>query len=154
MRLLHSPVRVFVVAAVLAGTPYAVQAESLIGHWAFEEGSGNVALDASGNGLNGIIVNATYTAGKRGSYALDFNGSNTYVQVGNNAKLVPATLAISLWFKARGSQVPTADILDKGHGSGSNPYYAGYVLQWSEASPSQLDAVYGNGSNCTLMRCG
>ena len=53
----------------------------LIGHWGFEEGNGTVALDSSENALNGVITNAVYTTGKIGDYALDFNGSNAFVEI-------------------------------------------------------------------------
>ena len=116
----------------------------LIGHWGFEEGAGGTALDSSPNALNGAITNATYTAGKVGNYALDFNGSNAYVEVPNNALLVPNTIGISMWFKARESQVTNADLLDKGHGSGSAPYHAGYVFQYA-GSTSEIGVIYGTG---------
>ena len=120
------------VGALLAapGVGSAAPAAPLIGHWGFEEGGGGTALDSSGNGLNGAIANATYTAGKVGDYALDFNGSNAYVEIPNNVLLVPNTIGISMWFKARESQQTNADLLDKGHGSGSTPYHAGYVFQY------------------------
>ncbi|MEQ9410814.1 MAG: hypothetical protein RIK87_24090 [Fuerstiella sp.] len=107
------------------------EAAALIAHWDFEEGNGNTALNSSSNaGLNGVISGAAYTTDSaRGNYALDFNGTNSFVQVANNALLVPQTIAISLWFKGRPSQVASADLIDKGHGSGSSPYYAGYVFQ-------------------------
>jgi hypothetical protein len=36
-------------------------ASGLVGEWLFDEGSGSIALDASGNGNNGTITGATYT---------------------------------------------------------------------------------------------
>ncbi len=119
---------------------------TLVGYWDFEEGSGTTAKDRTGNGLNGTISNAAYTAGRVGSYALNFNGSNSFVEVLNSALLVPSTISISLWFKASSSQVTHADLLDKGHGSGSTPYYGGYVFQY-DGDGSSISTIYGNGSN-------
>ena len=124
-----------------------LHAATLIGHWDFEEGSGSNAFDASNNHLDGSIVNASYVAGRVGNYALDFNGSNSYVVIANNALLTPATITISLWYKSRSSQQDHADILDKGHGWNTSPYYAGYAIQHSTAAYTDLGAFYGNGSS-------
>ena len=118
----------------------------LIGHWDFEEGSGAQALDSSGNALHGSISNASYTTGRVGNYALNFNGSNSFVEIAHQNKLSPATIGISLWFKGRASQVTHADILDKGHGWNSSPYYSGYVFQYSGDS-SALGFGYGDTTN-------
>jgi hypothetical protein len=59
----------------------------LVGYWNFDEGSGTVAADSSGNGNNGTITGATWTAGKVGSGALSFNGTNNYVNAGSNSSL-------------------------------------------------------------------
>jgi len=50
------------------------EGSNLAGHWSFDEGSGDVAADSSGNGYDGTIVNATWETGQQGS-ALGFNGS-------------------------------------------------------------------------------
>ncbi|MCH7558844.1 MAG: discoidin domain-containing protein [Planctomycetes bacterium] len=47
---------------------------SLVGWWRFDEGSGTIVKDSSGNGNDGTITNATWETGKHGS-ALGFNGS-------------------------------------------------------------------------------
>ncbi len=61
-------------------TPVDPGAENLVGAWNFDEGSGTVANDSSGNGLNGTIVDATWDTGKQGS-ALLFNGVSSYVNI-------------------------------------------------------------------------
>ena len=48
----------------------------------FDEGSGNVAYDYSGNGNNGYIYGAGWVDGKVGK-ALDFDGVDDYVNVSN-----------------------------------------------------------------------
>ncbi|MBI5441218.1 MAG: LamG domain-containing protein [Deltaproteobacteria bacterium] len=116
----------------------------LIGHWDFEEGSGTTALDASGNLLHGSISNAGYSAGKVGNYALDFNGTDSYVEVPYNPRLNPDSVAISCWFKFR-QQGGMADLLDKGHGTGTSPYFGGYALQADDAGTC-VGGLYGNGA--------
>jgi hypothetical protein len=54
--------------------------EGLILYLSFDEGSGNVAKDLSGNGNNGKINGATWTDGKVGK-ALSFNGKDNFVEV-------------------------------------------------------------------------
>lgn len=128
------------------GLSLPAHAANLVGHWGFEEGSGNVALDSSTHHLNGSIVNGSYVAGKVGDYAMNFNGSSSYVEIGYNGLLNPDSVGISLWFKARPGQQTWADMLDKGHGYGTSPYYGGYVIQY-EGNASSFYSGYGNGSN-------
>jgi hypothetical protein len=139
--------------AALLAIPFAADAVTLIGHWGFEEGSGSAALDSSANHLDGTIHGATYTTGKVGSYALDFNGSSSYVEVPNNSLLNAQSIAISLWFMPRTSQVKSADILDKGHGQGNDPYYGGYAFQYEENSAT-IGTFYGNGSTFPFLNTG
>jgi autotransporter-associated beta strand protein len=142
MMLVRASPAVSAVWAIHAMNVAAAYGQQLIGEWSFQEGSGYVAHDSSGNSLDGTIVNAQYVPGRNGRYALAFNGSDTYVHIPNSPLLSPATLAISLWFKPSTTQSPVADILDKGHGYGSDPYYAGYVLQY-DWTDTQLGVFYG-----------
>ena len=48
----------------------------LVGYWSFDEGSGAIAKDGSGNGNDGTLENGTaWTDGKFG-YAVQFDGTN------------------------------------------------------------------------------
>jgi len=61
----------------------------LIGHWAFDEGTGSVAKDSSGNGHDGQLVgNPTWTAGTVGG-ALEFNGTTAKVDIPYWADVTP-----------------------------------------------------------------
>jgi hypothetical protein len=70
----------------------------LVGWWSFNEGSGTVAGDSSGNGKTGIINGATWVDGKYGK-ALDFTGVNNYVDVLDPQFNTQSQGTISLWFK-------------------------------------------------------
>ena len=60
---------------------------NLIGKWNFDEGTGTLADDSSGNGYNGTLTNApTWTKGKVGK-GLSFDGLNDYVTVASNSSL-------------------------------------------------------------------
>ena len=51
----------------------------LVAYWSFDEGSGNIAYDASGNGNHGTLINGPkWTQGKIGQ-ALSFDGVDDYV---------------------------------------------------------------------------
>ena len=50
-----------------------------IAHWRFEEGTGMIANDCSGNNFHGTINNATWTTRPSGGNALSFNGTNANV---------------------------------------------------------------------------
>ena len=52
--------------------------EGLVGAWLFDEGKGNIAEDASGNGHDGDIRKAKWVKGKFGK-ALKFDGDGTVV---------------------------------------------------------------------------
>ncbi len=55
-----------------------------LGYWAFDEGSGTTTADATGDGFTGTLTNgAQWTTGLDGS-ALQFNGTNAYVNFGNS----------------------------------------------------------------------
>jgi hypothetical protein len=63
---------------MLLGWAYPADA-GLAGRWEFDEGSGTIAGDSSGNGHDGTIVNATWETGQFGG-ALGFDGTG-YVDV-------------------------------------------------------------------------
>jgi len=69
---------------------------SLVGWWRFDEGSGSVATDSSGNGLDGTIEGATWTAGQSGS-ALEFDGTDDAVRIPEFATGEAQT--ITAWIK-------------------------------------------------------
>lgn len=66
----------------------------LVGWWSFDEGSGTVAGDGSGNGNTGTIFGATWVIGNFGQ-ALSFDGTN-YVNFGNTPSLSITGNAVTL----------------------------------------------------------
>jgi uncharacterized repeat protein (TIGR01451 family) len=66
----------------------------LLGYWPFDEDSGAVAHDLSGNGYNAALSNTTWTAGKFNS-GLSFNGSDS----GAITSAIPftSTFSVSTW---------------------------------------------------------
>jgi prepilin-type N-terminal cleavage/methylation domain-containing protein len=68
------------VGTTLNLTP-AMRDRGLVGYWDFEEGSGSIAYDRSGNSNNGTWngSGAHYTAGKVGTYSASFNGTDDFI---------------------------------------------------------------------------
>ena len=68
----------------LAGLPAGVQAQGaddgLVAEWYFDDGSGSVLVDSSGNGNDGVIYGATWVEGKYGK-ALSFDGRGDKVKL-------------------------------------------------------------------------
>src|SRR3989344_2491526 len=78
----------------------AVSNLGLVGYWSMNEGTGSYAGDASGNKNTGTLTNGpTWVDGKRGK-ALNFDGSNDYVEMGN--VLNPTTnMTLVAWFNIK-----------------------------------------------------
>jgi hypothetical protein len=82
----------------------------LIGHWTFDENSGTIAADSSGQGNGGTIEgNAHWVAGKMGNSALNFDDSDDIVIIEDAPSLdVEDALTISLW-------VNTPEVVNPNH---------------------------------------
>jgi outer membrane protein assembly factor BamB len=79
-----------------------------VAEYQFNEGTGTTAADASGDSLNGTLVNGpTWAAGKYGS-AVNFDGDNDYVDLGNPAALqMTGSVTISGWINS--ASLPSGD---------------------------------------------
>ena len=74
----------------------------LVGYWSFEDATGSVATDFSGNGNDGAISGATFVNGKRGK-ALSLNGSSDHVTIPHSASLtVEDDITVSAWIRPEG----------------------------------------------------
>ena len=73
--------------AVITVTVNNAVPSGLVAAYGFNEGTGTALSDLSGNGNNGSITGATWTASGRYGSALVFNGTNAQVTVPNAASL-------------------------------------------------------------------
>jgi prepilin-type N-terminal cleavage/methylation domain-containing protein len=91
------------------------QAQGLVGYWPFDEGSGTIAKDYSGNGNNGTLVNGpTWTTGKVGG-ALSFDGVDDWLSVSDSDSLdLTNKGAISFWLYVPSWGSNYASIIMKG----------------------------------------
>jgi len=86
----------------------------LVAAYNFNEGSGTTVNDASGHGITGILQGATWTASGRYGNALSFNGSSSYVDLGNPALLqITGSMTLSAWVKAATNPSDDGEIVTK-----------------------------------------
>ena len=100
MKLESTPAVVCAACALVAVLATAQARGDLIAYWPFDDGSGSTAIDTTGGGNDGTLVNSpTWVPGVFGT-ALSFNGSNQYVDCGNDASLsLTGDLTISAFVK-------------------------------------------------------
>jgi hypothetical protein len=79
--------------------PGNVSAE-LVGHWKFDEGSGTIAYDSSGNGNDGTFNgDPQWVAGYFGT-ALEFDGSGDWLDCGSDPSLsISGAVTMTAWIK-------------------------------------------------------
>ena len=85
------------------GNPVQVsaQAPGLIAGYNFNEGSRTTISDLSGNGITGTIAGATWTTSGEYGNALSFNGSTSYVDLGNPIPATDRQHDLDAWIKAQ-----------------------------------------------------
>jgi hypothetical protein len=95
------------VAGVLTTSSYArIDPQTVVGIWSFDEGKGDIAADSSSNKNDGTLQNdPEWTEGKFGE-AIQFDGSDDYVDVGNADNLsITGDFTFSMWVNI--SEYPT-----------------------------------------------
>lgn len=122
------------------------QIQGLVAAYAFDEASGALTHDSSGNANHGSVTNALWSASGHSGSALLFDGSSDYVQVPNSASLnVAGTgLTVELWANITSSSGGDYVLLGKPWTvgtTGSPPYQFG--LEFG-ASASTLDFYFGD----------
>ena len=99
--------------------------DGLVGYWSFDEGSGNIAYDYSGNGNDGTIYGgAQWVLGISG-YGIMFDDIDDYIVVPDSNSLdISEDISISVWINLE-SISGLHPILSKGPTSGDYGYYMG-----------------------------
>ncbi len=116
--------------------------DGLIGYWSFNEESGTILHDNSGNGYDGTIDGATWTTGILGG-ALSFDGINDYIQFSSPVLNIPS-YSVCAWVKASSLPGPsTAHIIGNG-GVTQNSY--GFYLMIEYANNWQFGATIEGGN--------
>jgi hypothetical protein len=106
-----------------------------VGYWKFDENTGTSAADLSGNGYTGTLTNGpTWTTGKYGK-ALNYNGVNQYVNMGN-------VLAYKQYQLMVGSPESTGNVTDSK--KIAVVFYAGDAFSNSQCYRTVNDVIDGN----------
>lgn len=129
-------------SSLASGFCQSVRDPSLIGHWAFDEPSGTVAVDETGS-FPGTIHNAAHVAGRVGG-ALEFNGADSYVYVGGEGtplQLVRTNYTIAWWLKSGGTTGWHEDIICMDDGA---DYSGGWQIYLPFGGP-QMNLVHSDG---------
>ena len=138
----------FVAWAGLVPVPVAQAASGLVAGYAFSEGAGTTTTDASGNGLAGTLTSGpAWVAGRNGT-GLAFNGSNTYVNLGNPALLqLTGSMTLSAWV------YETANVGDDGQIIAKSDSDSGWQLKSSPDTGVRTFAIaITNASGVTIQR--
>jgi chitodextrinase len=128
---------------------YAVgQTSGLVAAYNFNEGSGSTVTDLSGNNLTGKIVGATWTTGGKYGNALSFNGTSSYVDLGNPAALqLTGSITIEAWVKAAADPTNDGQIVAKSDNT------SGWQLKTSpDTGPEAFAVAVTNSSGARTQR--
>jgi len=91
-----------IVSLMFAGQSYAdVDPETIVGIWLFDEGEGDVAIDSSGNGNDGMLNGPEWTNESKFGGALEFNGAGTYIEFATGESMKTQHLTFMAWFNTR-----------------------------------------------------
>ncbi|HSH05009.1 MAG TPA: tandem-95 repeat protein [Anaerolineae bacterium] len=132
-----------------AGLP---SADSLLGHWRFDEGSGTTATDNSANNRHATLINGPlYTnnvppaLSLSSPYALDFDGTNDYVDIPDMNESFADGFTVAVW--AYYDSLNTySRIIDFGNGSASNN-----IILYNLSNNTTLSFNVFNGSTSSLI---
>jgi cell division septation protein DedD len=95
-------------------TPTPTPPIGLVAAYNFDEGNGTTVKDASGHGITGNILGATWTTGGKNGNALSFNGLTSYVDLGNPSLLqITGSMTWSAWVKAAANPADDGEIVAK-----------------------------------------
>ncbi len=117
-----------------------------VAYWNFDEGTGIIAHDSSGNSNDGTLTNGpVWAAGKIGSHALSFDGANDYVNVPADSSLEMgiSDWTVGAWIYVNNSQADYGTIMAKGAMSDSN---VGWAFRYYAPNDGLSFSITGGGS--------
>jgi hypothetical protein len=98
----------------------------LVAAYAFDEGSGAVAGDASGGGHAGTIAGATWVSGRHGT-ALSFNGTNASVDLGALGTFYQGGFTLEAWVQKESATRNDVAIVGTWNSSGGPMLWVDHV---------------------------
>ncbi|MHC4744896.1 MAG: lamin tail domain-containing protein, partial [Planctomycetota bacterium] len=115
----------------------AVPEEGLVGHWAFDDGSGSVATDSVGSNHGTVHGAAQWTSGQMAG-ALDFDGIDDHVSLSSIGALAGNSMTIEAWVYLNDIVYAFNPVLTQ-HTPGGNGYY--FYLYDSQPTFSLVDGA-------------
>jgi len=99
MKSIFITLTVFSFILIFSAICVAIQDDAaLVLYYTFDEGEGETAVDHSGNGNDGEIIEAEWVAGKIEG-ALEFDGQTSYIRVpASDTTEIDTELTIEFWF--------------------------------------------------------
>jgi hypothetical protein len=112
----------------------------LTAYWPFDEASGTSVTDATGNGYDGVAIDAQWVAGRvRG--AIEIAGSGSYVELGDQMNDLAAPFSIASWVWIESNEGTSPMLL------ASDANTANWVGFWIQRNPDgRLHLSYGSGN--------
>jgi len=101
------------------------QDQDLLAWWKFDDGTGTIAVDSSGNGNDGVFIqDPEWVAGKFGSGLLFDGQGGERVSLGG-LDIPSGAMTITCWFKANNLDTPGNDprMVSKANGGGNNDHW-------------------------------
>ncbi len=136
-------------ATATATTP--ASTSGLVAGYAFDEGLGTSAADASGSGLTGTLTNGAGWGTGRNAGAVLLDGVNDFVELGNPALLqLTGSMTVSAWVNSAAFPVDDAAIVSKRAGG-----EVGYQLDTTvDRGPRTIGFKLTNSSGGDMFRYG
>lgn len=84
-----------VITAYLSNIP--IDTTEKVGYWKLDDGGGDTAADSSGNDNDGTIYGATWTTDGKFGNALDFDGTDDYVDLPSDMVDITSDFTVAFW---------------------------------------------------------
>jgi hypothetical protein len=123
-------------------TPPVPPVYEMYGWWKFDESSGTAASDSSGKGKHGTLINGPVWVAGQINNALQFDGTNDYVDIPDGFDNFQAGLTISVWAYPTAAK-DYARFVDFGNGSSNDNIIFGRV----STGTNLFAEVWNGGSN-------
>ena len=133
---------------MFGGQGYAkIDTDTIVGIWLFDEGRGDVAKDSSVNGNDGTLNGPQWTNESKFGSALEFNGTDSYIEFASGESMKTQHLTFMAWFNTRkldgyGHIFQTGNDWDD---------MAGYVFRVHQDGTAQAALAFAPGNTATWL---
>ena len=120
--------------------------DGLVGYWKFDDGTGNITFDSSGNGNDGTLIDdPVWVDGKYGK-ALSLNGTN-YVEIADSESLEVQNFTLEAWIymTKRPYQQSNAVAIIHKYTTDAESSGSGYMLLFQNPTPTDDNLVLASG---------